>query len=191
MMALVEAAKAENYPAEIALVLSDDPRAKGLETAAAAGIATGVVERSNFEIRADFEAELADKLEAAGCTLVCLAGFMRLLKETFIHRFEGRILNIHPSLLPKYPGLDTHERALAAGESEHGCTVHFVNEGMDEGPIIGQAQVSVSSDDTPASLAARVLVLEHQLYPACLKLVAEGAVTYSGQLKSTKPALQL
>lgn len=191
MQALIEAAKLASFPVEIALVLSDNPNAKGLETARAAGIEAAALPREEFESREAFETALADRLEAAGCQFVCLAGFMRILTTTFIHRFEGRILNIHPSLLPKYPGLDTHERALAAGEREHGCTVHFVNEGMDEGPVIGQARVPVLPGDTPDSLAERVLAKEHRLYPACLDLVASGVVTYRGQLESGRPALSL
>ena len=191
MSALVAAAKAADYPAEIVLVLSDTPGAKGLETAAADGIETDVVQRARFDSRDGFETALADRLDAAGCEIICLAGFMRLLTSTFISRFRGRILNIHPSLLPKFPGLDTHERALAAGEREHGCSVHFVNEGMDEGPVIGQARVPVEPDDSPDSLAARVIAREHQLYPACLKLVAERAVSYESQLMAGEPAVRL
>ena len=191
MQALIEAAKLASFPVQIALVLSDNPNAKGLETARAAGIEAAALARADFDSREAFETALADRLESAGCQFVCLAGFMRLLTATFIRRFEGRILNIHPSLLPKYPGLDTHERALAAGEREHGCTVHFVNEEMDEGPVIGQARVPVLPDDTPDTLAQRVLEKEHRLYPACLDLVASGVVTYQGQEESGRPALSL
>ncbi len=164
-----------DHPARPCLVLSNDPAAAGLVRAAERGIATAAVDHRPFRgDRAAFEAALADPLEAARPDLICLAGFMRILTAPFIDRRRGRILNIHPSLLPKYRGLDTHARAIAAGDAEAGCSVHEVTPELDDGPVLGQARVPVAPDDTPASLAARVLVMEHRLYPAVLRRVAEG-----------------
>ncbi len=169
MEALIEAARDPAFPAEIALVLSNKPDAAGLETARAAGIATAAIDHRPFRgDRAAHERTIDAALEAAGIECVCLAGYMRLLTPFLCGRWAGRMLNIHPSLLPAYPGLHTHERVLEAGETQHGCTVHLVTEVMDEGPILGQAAVPVLDGDTPDSLAARVLAEEHRLYPAML-----------------------
>ncbi|PWW03350.1 formyltetrahydrofolate-dependent phosphoribosylglycinamide formyltransferase [Hoeflea marina] len=176
MAALMEAARSTDYPARIALVISDKPEAKGLQTAGSYNIATRAIARTAFADKASHEAAISEAIEASGAELVCLAGYMRLLSGSFIHRWRGRIINIHPSLLPSFPGLDTHHRALAAGCRIHGCTVHFVTEGMDEGPIIAQAAVPVLTGDTPESLSARVLEAEHRLYPEALAMVARGAV---------------
>ncbi|MGI4744580.1 MAG: phosphoribosylglycinamide formyltransferase [Janthinobacterium lividum] len=169
MTALIDAARDPSFPAEIALVLSNNPDAQGLLTAADAGIPTLAIDhRSYRRDREAHEREIDEALVEAGIGLVCLAGYMRLLTPFLTTRWQGRMLNIHPSLLPAFPGLHTHERALAAGVKLHGCTVHLVTEVMDEGPIIGQAAVLVRPDDTPALLGARVLAQEHRLYPAAL-----------------------
>ena len=172
LQALIDAAAAPDYPAEIVLVLSNRPDAKGLERAAAAGIPTSVVPHRDYETRAAFETALTEVLSEAGAELVCLAGFMRVLTEAFVGRWRGRLVNIHPSLLPAFRGLDTHARALAAGVKLHGCSVHLVSTEVDEGPIIGQAAIPVLPGDDEAALAARVLEAEHRLYPLCLGLLA-------------------
>ena len=174
MSALIAAAAAPSYPAEIVAVISNRPDARGLETAAALGIATSVVDHKAFETREDFDEALTTEITAHAPDLVCLAGFMRLLTPGFNATWRDRLINIHPSLLPSFKGLDTHERALEAGIKLHGCTVHFVRPEMDAGPVIAQAAVPVMSEDTPDTLAARVLEAEHQLYPAALALVASG-----------------
>jgi phosphoribosylglycinamide formyltransferase-1 len=180
MVALIEAAKDPNFPAEIALVLSNRPDAAGLARARADGIATAVVDHAEFgKDRAAFERAVDAVLEAHHIDLVCLAGFMRLLTPWLVRRWEGRLINIHPALLPAFKGLHTHERVLAAGEKTHGATVHFVVPEMDSGPIIAQGRVPVHDDDTPETLAARVLEEEHRLYPLALKLVAWGQVRMS------------
>ena len=177
MVALIEAAKDHTYPAEIALVVSNDPAAEGLQRAEAAGIRTAVVDHRKFgKNREAFERTLQDELQAHQIELVCLAGFMRLLTPWFVRQWDGRLLNIHPALLPAFKGLDTHARAIAAGATQHGATVHFVVPEMDSGPIIAQGAVPVQSGDTEASLAARVLEVEHRIYPQALRLVAEGRV---------------
>ena len=168
MKALVEAAKAPDYPAEIAVVIANEPEAAGLEFAKAQGIAAKCVDHRAFSNKAGFEAELAARLQAHDVQVVALAGFMRVLSADFIRHYEGRIVNIHPSLLPKFKGLHTHERALEAGESEHGCSVHVVTAELDDGPILAQARVAVLPEDTPDTLAARVLVEEHRIYPQAL-----------------------
>lgn len=161
--------------AEAVLVASNDPAAKGLERAAAQGVPTAAVDHRPFgKDREAFEAALAEKIDAAQPDILCLAGFMRILTPGFICRYEGRMLNIHPSLLPKYPGLHTHARALAAGDTEAGCSVHEVTADLDAGPILGQARVPVLPGDTEDSLAARVLTVEHQLYPAVLRRFVAG-----------------
>jgi len=178
MAALLAAARAPDYPAEIALVLSNKPDAAGLRTAAEAGIATAVVESRRFgRDREAFERAMDAELERHGIGIVALAGFMRVLTPWFVRRWAGRLVNIHPSLLPSFPGLDTHERAIAAGVRFHGCTVHLVSEGVDEGPILAQAAIPVRQDDTPESLAARVLAEEHRIYPAALAWLAAGRVS--------------
>lgn len=174
MAALIEAAKAADYPAEIVLVIANRADAGGLATARAAGISTAVIDHKAHSGKPAFEAALTERLEAARAEIVCLAGFMRVLSPAFTEHWRDRLINIHPSLLPAFPGLDTHARALAAGVTEHGCTVHFVRAGVDDGPIIAQAVVPVLPGDTPETLAARVLVEEHRLYPAALALVASG-----------------
>ncbi|WP_245891822.1 phosphoribosylglycinamide formyltransferase [Devosia indica] len=174
MAALIEAAKAPDYPAEIVGVLSNRAAAAGLETAAAAGIATASLAQSKFPSRDMFEDTMTQILESWEVDYVCLAGFMRILGEDFVNRWLGRMVNIHPSLLPAYKGLHTHERALADGVSEHGCTVHFVTPGLDEGPAILQARIPVFAGDTPDTLAERLLVEEHRIYPEALRLLASG-----------------
>jgi formyltetrahydrofolate-dependent phosphoribosylglycinamide formyltransferase len=174
MAALIAAAKAADYAAEIALVIASRPDAAGLTIAASAGIPTATVAARAFADKASFEAAIDRELAAAGIELICLAGFMRVLSAAFVARWHDRIINIHPSLLPAFPGLDTHARAIAAGVTQHGCTVHFVRAGVDDGPIIAQAVVPVLASDTPEELAARVLAEEHRLYPEALALVASG-----------------
>ena len=177
MAALVDAAKAEDYPAEIALVLSNKADAAGLATARAAGIATEVIEHTAFgKDRAAFDAAMQTALVKHHIDIVCLAGFMRLLTPGFVAQWPQRMLNIHPSLLPAFKGLDTHKRALEAGATIHGATVHFVTAELDAGPIIVQAAVAVRQNDDEAALAARVLKQEHHIYPFALRLVAEGRV---------------
>ena len=174
MVALAES-MAGDHPARPVLILSNDPGAGGLAKAAAMGIATAAVDHRPFgKDRAGFEAELLKPLMEAAPDIVCLAGFMRVLTPGFVNHFAGRMLNIHPSLLPKYPGLHTHQRALDAGDAEAGCTVHEVTPVLDDGPILGQARVPVIAGDTAETLAARVLVQEHRLYPAVLRRFAEG-----------------
>lgn len=181
MAALIEAAKAPDYPAEIVLVVSNVAGAGGLATASAAGIATATVDHKTFgKDRAAFERALQDTLAQHRIDLVCLAGFMRLLTPWFVGQWPNRILNIHPALLPSFKGLDTHARALEAGVKVHGATVHFVVPEMDSGPVIAQGAVPVKDDDTETSLAARVLAVEHRIYPLALRLVAAGRVTVAG-----------
>jgi phosphoribosylglycinamide formyltransferase-1 len=181
MTALIEAAKDESFPAGIALVVSNEPSAEGLARAHAAGITTAIVDhRPHGKDRQSFERALQAAIEPHAIDLICLAGFMRLLTPWFIGQWETRMLNIHPALLPAFKGLDTHARALAAGVKQHGATVHFVVPEMDSGPIIVQQAVPVLSDDTEATLAARVLAAEHQIYPLALRLVAEGRVQIVG-----------
>ena len=175
MQSLVRAAAAPDYPADIALVLSNNPDAPGLAWARAAGIDAEAIDHRPFgRDRAAHEAAIQTALVAHEIALVCLAGYMRLLTPFLVGAWHGRMLNIHPSLLPAFPGLHTHARALAAGVKQHGCTTHFVTDVMDAGPIIGQASVPVQPDDTPETLAARVLEQEHVLYPESLAEVASG-----------------
>jgi phosphoribosylglycinamide formyltransferase 1 len=181
MVALIEAAKNLAFPAEIALVVSNDPAAQGLQRAAAANIRTAVVDHRTFgKDRAAFERALQSELEANSIELVCLAGFMRLLTPWFVTRWTERLINIHPALLPDLKGLDTHARALAERRQWHGATVHFVVPEMDSGPIIQQARVPVLAGDTEETLAARVLEVEHRIYPQALQLVAQGRVQVVG-----------
>ncbi len=167
MKALIEASQAADCPYEVALVASNNPDAPGLEEAAAAGIATFAQSHRGMA-RESFDTLVDGALRAAGVEWVALAGYMRLLSPGFIEGWRGRIVNIHPSLLPAYKGLDTHARALAAGEAVHGCTVHIVTPELDDGPIVAQAEVPVLDGDTPATLADRVLIEEHRLYPEAL-----------------------
>jgi phosphoribosylglycinamide formyltransferase-1 len=176
MRALIDSCRASTAPAEIALVLSNNPDAAGLAYARGAGVPTAVVDHRAYTERAAFDAEIDRHLRAADIAFVCLAGFMRLLTPGFVERWRDRLINIHPSLLPSFPGLDTHARALEAGVRFHGCTVHFVRHATDTGPIIIQAAVPVHADDTPDSLAARVLAEEHRIYPQALAWIAEGRV---------------
>lgn len=177
MLALIDAAKAADFPAEIALVLSNRPDAAGLATARAASIATAVVDHAAFgKDREGFERAIDAELAAHRIELVCLAGFMRLLTPWLVGRWGWRMLNIHPALLPAFKGLDTHARALAAGVKIHGASVHFVVPEMDSGPIVAQGAVPVHDDDDEHALAARVLAVEHRIYPLALALVAQGRV---------------
>ena len=178
MLSLIHAARANDYPAEIVLVLTNLPEAGGLARAEAEGIpARAVPSRPFGRDRAAHETALTAELEAAGVEIVCLAGYMRLFSPVFVQRWAGRMLNIHPRLLPAFPGTDTHARALAAGVKLHGCTVHLVTEGMDEGPILAQAAVPVLPGDTEETLSARVLAQEHLLYPTALRhFVTEAAL---------------
>jgi phosphoribosylglycinamide formyltransferase-1 len=173
MTALIEAAKAKDYPAEIALVVSNRPDAAGLDRARSCGIPTAVIDHTTFGgDRETFEQALDRQLREQRIDLVCLAGFMRLLTPWFVNRWSGRMLNIHPSLLPQFKGLHTHRRALEAGVKRHGATVHFVVPEMDAGLIVIQDSVAVHENDTEETLAARVLELEHQIYPRALRAVA-------------------
>lgn len=175
MVALLRDMAAGGHAGHPVLVASNDPDALGLAKAATLGVAVAAVDHRAFgKDRAGFEAELLKPILAARPDIVCLAGFMRVLTPAFVDRFRGRMLNIHPSLLPKYPGLHTHARALAAGDAEAGCTVHEVTAALDAGPILGQARVPVLPGDTEASLSARVLAQEHRLYPAVLRRFAAG-----------------
>ena len=175
MVALAEAAAAPDYPAEIVLVVSSRPDAAGLATAAARGIATLAIDHRPFAgDRAAHEAAVDAALRAHGVEIVCLAGYLRLLSPFLVSHWSGRMLNIHPSLLPAYKGLHTHERVLAAGETRHGCSVHLVTEDLDSGPILAQAEVPVLPGDTPEGLSARVLEAEHMLYPRALAALASG-----------------
>ncbi|MGF1629567.1 MAG: phosphoribosylglycinamide formyltransferase [Kiloniellaceae bacterium] len=175
LKSLLDACALPGFPAEIVTVVANRPEAAGLDHARAAGVASVVVDHKTFDSREAFEAAITTVLEEAGVALVCLAGFMRVVTPGFVRRWQGRMINIHPSLLPLFPGLDTHARALAAGVKLHGCSVHYVSEEVDGGPLIGQAAVPVVPGDDAESLANRVLAAEHRLYPACLRLVAEGS----------------
>jgi len=180
MQALVERARDPSYPAEIVLVLSNRPDAAGLAFAKDHKIACAAADHKIYAGREEFERSMQLLLELHRVELICLAGFMRMLTPWFVGQWQGRLLNIHPALLPAYRGLDTHARALADGVKIHGCTVHFVVPALDEGPIIAQAAVAVLDSDTPESLAARVLLEEHAIYPAALACVAEGRLRVEG-----------
>jgi phosphoribosylglycinamide formyltransferase-1 len=181
MRALIEAAAAPHYPAEIVLVLSNVANAGGLDYARDRGIATEVIEHGGFPSRAAFDDAMQAQLEAAKAEIVCLAGFMRLLSAAFVERWRGRMLNIHPSLLPEFKGLDTHRRALEAGVARHGCTVHFVVPELDAGPVVLQAALPVLDGDTEDTLAARVLEQEHRIYPEALRMLAAGEIRLEGE----------
>jgi phosphoribosylglycinamide formyltransferase 1 len=188
MTALIEAAKAKDYPAEIVLVVSNRPDAAGLTRAREAGITTEVIDNRPFgDSREAFERALDAELSAHNIDLVCLAGFMRLFTPWLVTRWSGRMLNIHPALLPQFKGLDTHRRALEAGVERHGATVHFVVPETDSGPIIIQDAVAVMKGDTEATLAARVLEVEHRIYPRALRLVAEGRVDFDPSAAANSP----
>ncbi len=174
LQALIDACQAGTLPAEIRLVISNKASAYGLVRARDAGIPTQVVAHTDYASRDDYDTALAQVIDQSGARLVVLAGFMRILTDGFVRRYLGRMLNIHPSLLPKYRGLDTHARAIAAGDKEHGCTVHFVTPELDAGPIVLQARVPIEPGDTPESLATRVLAQEHRIYPQAVAWFAEG-----------------
>ncbi len=180
MLSLAKAAAEPDFPAEIIAVIADKADAGGLAKAEALGIPTRSFLRKDFESKDAHEAAILVELDRLSPDIICLAGYMRLLSATFIKRHEGRIINIHPSLLPLFPGLHTHQRAIDAGMKVAGCTVHFVTEGMDEGPIVAQAVVPVVDGDTADTLAARVLTVEHRTYPMALRLLAEGKVRMEG-----------
>jgi phosphoribosylglycinamide formyltransferase-1 len=180
MQALIDRAANPSFPAEIVLVLSTRPDAAGLTFVKENNIACAVVDHKIYAGREEFERSMQVLLELHRIELICLAGFMRMLTPWFIGQWQGRLLNIHPALLPAYRGLDTHARALADGAKIHGCTVHFVAPAMDAGPIIAQAAVAVRDSDTPVTLAARVLAEEHAIYPAALGRVAEGRLRVEG-----------
>ncbi|MCA3641974.1 MAG: phosphoribosylglycinamide formyltransferase [Methylobacterium sp.] len=190
MAALVKAVKADPaFPARIVLVLSNRPEAPGLAFAAAEGIPAAVVPSKVYgKDRAAFDAAMQAELERAGVEIICLAGFMRLLTPEFCESWSGRMINIHPALLPSFKGLDTHARALAEGVKFHGCTTHFVTPGMDEGPIILQAAVPVLDDDTEETLAARVLAEEHRIYPETLRVLAADRLVVEGRRVRITPA---
>jgi len=181
LQVLIAACAAPAFPAEIKLVIASRADAAGLAYAAEAGIATAIIPHRDYRSREAFDAALTAALERASIDLVCLAGFMRLLTPAFVARWRDRLVNIHPSLLPAFPGLDTHARALAAGVRFTGCTVHFVRAEMDSGPIIVQAAVPVLPGDDAEQLAARVLAAEHQAYPLALRLIGEGRVRVAGE----------
>ncbi len=180
LQALMDACASADYPARIALVLSNTADAFGLERARAAGLATDVISHWNYSSRETFDGAMTAALHAAGVDLVCLAGFMRILSPSFVTDWHGKLINIHPSLLPSFKGLHTHARAIEAGCKLHGCTVHFVEPELDEGPIIAQAAVPVYDGDTEDVLAARVLDAEHRLYPEAVRLIAEGRTRIEG-----------
>jgi phosphoribosylglycinamide formyltransferase-1 len=181
MAALIDAARKPDYPAEIVLVISNQPNALGLLVARQKGIQTTTIDHKAFATRDAFDAALETRLAKARVDIICLAGFMRLLTTPFVERWRGRMLNVHPSLLPALKGLDTHARALATGVKLHGCTVHFVAPELDSGPVILQAEVPVLDGDDEKTLAARVLAEEHRIYPEALKLLAEGKLKVEGE----------
>ncbi len=181
LQTLIQAAQAPDYPAEIAYVIANVADAKGLDHAERAGIPACVISHKDFADRAAFDAALDAALRKAKIEIVCLAGFMRLLGKKFTEDWRDRVLNIHPSLLPAFPGLDTHRKAIEAGVKISGCTVHLVRPELDDGPILIQAAVPVAEDDTPETLAARVLEVEHRCYPLALRLLAAGAIRVTGK----------
>jgi phosphoribosylglycinamide formyltransferase-1 len=183
MAALIEAAQDKNYPAEIALVISNRPDAAGIAFARRHGIATTIVDHKDYgNNREAFERALQSVLESSGIEIVCLAGFLRLFSPWLVSKWQGRMLNIHPALLPAFKGLHTHEQAIATGATVHGATVHFVSAEMDAGPIVCQGAVPVHPGDDAETLAQRVLTVEHRIYPLALKWLAEGSVSFSGGL---------
>ncbi len=181
LQALIDSIAHDGNPARIAAVISNRADAYGLERAKQAGIATAVLDHKQFDGREAFDAALVEAIDAFDPQLVVLAGFMRILTPGFVRHYAGRLLNIHPSLLPKYKGLHTHQRALEAGDSEHGCSVHFVSEELDGGPLVVQAVVPVQSDDSPSSLAQRVHEQEHVIYPLAVRWFAEGRLQLAAQ----------
>ena len=181
LQALIDACADAGFPAEIVLVLSNRPGAQGLERAAKAGIPTKVIDHKTYKDRVAFDRDMTAAVEASGAAIICLAGFMRLLSDEFVDHWRDRMINIHPSLLPAFTGLDVQERVLERGVRYAGCTVHYVRKEMDTGPIIVQAVVPVKPGDTPDSLAARVLEKEHVIYPLAVRLIAEGRVKIDAQ----------
>ena len=172
LQSIIDACADPDFPADIEIVISNKPNAYGLIRAGNAGLKTAVVNHKDYSSREEFEAALQTVLSAFPIDLICLAGFMRVLTEDFVNMWDGRMINIHPSLLPKYKGLNTHERAIEAGDKESGCTIHFVIPDMDEGPVILQKTVGISPEDTADTLAAKVLELEHLAYPEAILLLA-------------------
>lgn len=181
LQALIDSCSQADSPAEIVLVVSNNADAYGLERARNAGIETAVVDHRDFADRPSFEKVLHKTLESAGTELVCLAGFLRVLTDDFVNGWRDRMINIHPSLLPKYKGLHTHQRAIDAGESHHGCTVHYVRPDLDDGPLLLQAQVPVMDGDDADRLAKRVLTKEHVIYPLALEKIARGEISVEGE----------
>ncbi len=175
---LIQTCVPADFPAHIKLVIANRPDAAGLQMAAKAGIATAIIDHRKYGSRTEFEDAMSATLRNAGVEFICLAGFMRLLSAGFVEEWQGKLINIHPSLLPAFKGLATHDQALMAGVKLHGCTVHYVSAKMDAGAIIGQAAVPVLHDDTPQSLATRVLEAEHRLYPACLEAIIRGEIRF-------------
>ncbi|TFF21964.1 phosphoribosylglycinamide formyltransferase [Jiella endophytica] len=193
MKAIIAACMDPAFPGEVSAVIANRPDAAGLETARRYDIAAHAVDQKAYQSREEHERAVLDVLEAVNPDVICLAGYMRLLTTDFVRRFDGRMINIHPSLLPLFPGLDTHARALAAGMRVHGCTVHYVTERMDEGPIIAQAAIAIEPEDNADSLADRLLRAEHRLYPHALRMVLTGEVRMvNGQaaFRRRPPALQ-
>lgn len=180
MVAIARACLAGQIQAEPVIIISDRGDAPGLAAASALGLSTVVIEAAQFENRESFEAALAAAIDGSGAQLVVLAGFMRILSAPFVQRYAGRLLNIHPSLLPRYKGLNTHRRVLHAGEREHGASVHFVTAELDGGPVVCQARVPVRADDSEQSLAARVVLEEHRIYPMVIGLIASGRLELRG-----------
>ena len=180
LQALIDSCAAPEFPAEIVTVISNVPEVAGLERARQAGLPAMALDHRDYTDRIAFETGLTKALEAAGAEFVCLAGFMRVLTDHFVRHWLDRTINIHPALLPSFPGTESHARALAAGVKLHGCTVHYVRPEVDSGPIVGQAAVPVLPDDSEERLAARVLEAEHLLYPRCLRLIAEGRARLEG-----------
>ena len=181
LQALIDACAAPDYPAEIALVISNVAGVEGIERATNAGLPVLVIDHKKYPSRAEFDLEMTQAIEAAGVELICLAGFMRLLSEEFIDHWHNRMINIHPSLLPAFKGLDVQARAIAAGAQFSGCTVHYVRFDMDTGPIITQAAVPIHTGDDADTLAARILVQEHIIYPQAVRWIAEGRVMIENQ----------
>lgn len=188
LQALIDNCARDDFPARIVLVISNNPDAKGLERAEKAGIPTKVINHRDYPDRETYDDQLHDALKECGAKLICLAGFMRILDARFVNRWRNRMLNIHPSLLPSFKGLHTHERAIEAGVRFTGCTVHFVNPELDDGPIITQAVVAINPDDGADALAAKVLEKEHIIYPQALRLVAEGRVRVVGNKVTIRDA---
>lgn len=185
--AIYKAAKAKLWDVRFTGLIANQPEAKGLEFAKSVGIPTAVIDHRSYPSREAFDEALIEQIDAFGADLVVLAGFMRILTPRFIRHYEGRMMNIHPSLLPRFPGLHTHERALEAGDRVHGATVHFVSAGVDEGPIICQSEVPVLPTDTPSELAARVLKTEHQIYPLAIEWFIEGRLHMAGNRVDVDP----